>query len=65
MADDSKMHLPSAVICHQLIGKLHMQDETGPLSADRIKLTIGALGVVYGDIGTSTLYHLQKEKHLD
>ena len=37
-----------------------MQKETGPLYADRIKLTIGALGVVYGDIGTSPLYTHQR-----
>ncbi|MEI6262529.1 MAG: KUP/HAK/KT family potassium transporter, partial [Deltaproteobacteria bacterium] len=40
-----------------------MQNETGPLSADRIKLTIGALGVVYGDIGTSPLYTIKECFH--
>jgi KUP system potassium uptake protein len=42
---------------------MYMQDKTGPRSADRIKLTIGALGVVYGDIGTSPLYTIKECFH--
>jgi KUP system potassium uptake protein len=37
--------------------------ETAPRNADRIKLTIGALGIVYGDIGTSPLYAIKECFH--
>lgn len=40
-----------------------MQADTSPKHADRIKLTIGALGVVYGDIGTSPLYAIKECFH--
>lgn len=40
-----------------------MHDETVPRRSDKIKLTIGALGVVYGDIGTSPLYTIKECFH--
>src|SRR5258708_4036903 len=33
---------------------------SGPGSRDHLKLALGALGVVYGDIGTSPLYALKE-----
>jgi KUP system potassium uptake protein len=40
-----------------------MQENTSPRHADTFKLTIGALGVVYGDIGTSPLYTIKECFH--
>ena len=40
-----------------------MTEAVKPASTDTIKLTIGALGVVYGDIGTSPLYTIRECFH--
>ncbi len=40
-----------------------MQVETDPQHSNKIKLTIGALGIVYGDIGTSPLYAIKECFH--
>jgi KUP system potassium uptake protein len=43
----------------------HAPEQTGHIGAGMAALTLGALGVVFGDIGTSPLYAMQTVFHAD